>query len=235
MSAGTSLPDELLDRLCEAHANVIVERAPDWWALILLACDVVGAGVESSAAAELAGLPATAGRSECEPVLLQMLTDLGLPRVPDHPRVLRHLVADGDIDTVLTMMPLAEIAAAWLRHWSRSSGEKGADDPDQWADDLWRSRAWYEGARPRLELVLELIRQAQNDAELRQIAASCLENCICEDEATLQWVEEEAALSPKFRQALTGVWVYDVLSPASFQRVQRAAGAELSNPRGRPD
>lgn len=209
--------------------SLLVDEAPDWSAMVTLACDVLAAGIGSDAAVELSCLPPTAARADCEAPFLEMVVELGLPTLPDDSRLLEQLVSEGDFDTLLGLKSLPEIAAAWLRHERAGSSQRDGD-PDQWAAHLWFTRSWYDHEALARELALESVRQAETGQELAQIGASILEPLIYDDEAVIHWVEVQAASSDNFRRALAGVWVADDVSPATFDRLQRAAGTSLPNP-----
>lgn len=224
------LPVELQERLHAASVSVIVDAAPDWADVVILACDVVAAGIETPATLELAGQSLRVERPEAEAMFRAMLLELGLPLVPHDPRVLLHLVREGDFDTLLTVVTVADIAAAWLRYYDDSDRGADGENPDEWAGWVWSSTGWYSDQdRVRL-MILELLAQAETDVELGMIAAGPLEDFLRDDESTLRWVEQQAGVSPKLRSALTHAWLWDALSPEAFARVERAAHSPLANP-----
>ena len=159
---------------------------------------------------------------------MTMLNELGLPVTPPDPRVLSHLVRSDDIDSLLALVTIEDIAAAWLRS-RRSADDSDGSGPDEWASELWYSPTWYlDRARTRAT-VIAMLEQADAD-DVARIGSGPLENLVVDDESALRWVDEQARISSPFRVALTHAWLWNQLSADSFDRVQRAAGAPLPNP-----
>src|SRR3954470_24487581 len=50
---------------------------------------------------------------------------------------LQQLVDEDDLDGLLSIASLADIADAWWRSKLARAGDADADDPDWWATDLW--------------------------------------------------------------------------------------------------
>ena len=200
--------------------------------MVYLACDLVTAGVDGPATLEMAGQSLRIERPEAEPLFRAMLAELGLPVVPHDPKVLLHLVHEADFDTLLTIVSIPEIAAAWLSDRESDGRNPDSEHPDEWASWLWSSTEWYSDQDRLRSAIVELIAQADSELELARIAAGPLENFVCDEESTLRWIEEQASISPKLRSALTHAWLWQQLSPESFVRVERAAGSPLakSNP-----
>jgi len=221
---------EFADRIHAASVTVIVDSAPDWPSIVSLAAGVLAAGVDTPATVELACASPRVGSHDALRMFRAMLSELGLPEVPRDPRVLIHLVREDDIDALLAVVNVADIAAAWLRDAGQFSLDSEADRPDKWASWLWYSPTWYSDAERPRSTIVELIRQAETEENLARIAAGPLENVISNDETTLRWIEQQARISSKFRIALTHTWVWNQLSTEAFSRVQRAAGAPLPIP-----
>lgn len=230
MSGRGDLLGVLRDRLHAASASVIVDAGPDWAGVVGLACDLVAAGIDTPATLELAGQSPRIERPEAEPLFRAMLAELGLPLIPHDPRVLLHLVREDDMDTLFTVVSDPDIAAAWLRDREAFNRDPDAEGPDQWASWLWFSDEWYSDEDRVRRMILELIAQAESEDDLARIGAGPLESVVCDDEPTLRWVEEQASASPKLRAALTHAWLWNLLSPEAFARVERAAGSPLANP-----
>ncbi|MFN8019950.1 MAG: hypothetical protein U0Q03_00350 [Acidimicrobiales bacterium] len=205
-----------------------VDASPAWEVTVALAADMVAAGIDDPATVELAGVSHDARTDDCRRLFTAMLHELGLTETPPDPRVLDHFVRHDDIDSLLDLVTVADVAAAWLRD-SRQTPDRYESSRDHWATTLWYSSAWQaDHARPHAT-VMEMLQHAEPD-DIARIGAGPLESLVTDDEAALTWVEEQARLSPKFRAALTHAWLWDQLSPDAFDRVERAAGAPLPHP-----
>ena len=112
-------------------------------------------------------------------------------------------------------------------------------DPHWWAVEFWwlvsgreRVAAWEAVAR---DLLVRLIDHAPSDAVLQHIGAGPFEEFIRADENRVRWIEEQAAVSAKFRTALANVWIWREPDWV-FERIERAAGVPLARPdRSRPE
>jgi hypothetical protein len=151
---------------------------------------------------------------------------------PD-PERLQELIDDFRVDEVLSLVTLDEIADAWCGYQTRPHIAGVEDeDPDWWAVELLMdSRFISDEARLRATLDLILDRADEEDV-FGVFAAGPLEDFVAEcdeDEGRLAWVEERAAVSPRFREALQRIHVWS-LPPEVFTRIERAAGARLPVP-----
>ena len=126
-------------------------------------------------------------------------------------------VAGDDTSTVLAIRSPTEIAEAWWR--SRRSRNRGSDeDSDWWAVEFvlgcWR---WPDVAE---RVILNLVRLAQDEAELAFVGAGPIEDYIVAEERRVSWLERNAAESEAFKEALRSVypqsideqWVVDRLA-----------------------
>lgn len=143
-------------------------------------------------------------------------------------RVLQRLVDEERIDELLELVSVHDVARAYLEH-SHRSDEVGDDDPRGWALDAWYTLTWRRDDALYRRGLLALVDVAEDDDDFGLIGAGVLEDFISDDEATITWVEEQAARSERFRRALGNVWIWE-LSPATFDRVERAAGVPLAHP-----
>jgi hypothetical protein len=96
------------------------------------------------------------------------------------------------------------------------------DDPDGWAAELYFEDEFWDVSRRKTFLSL-IAALAPNDDVLLTVGAQGLEDLISDDEDCLRWVEEQAAASRNFRQALQNVYVHG-LKPTTVARLERAAG-----------
>ena len=133
-------------------------------------------------------------------------------------------------DELFSLVTVDEVAQAWCRYQARVH-LPGVDDedPDRWAVDLLMDTRFLSD-EPRVRAVLDLLVEGAGEEVLGVVGAGPLEDFVkgC-DEDRLVWIEERAAASSRFRQALAGVWIWR-LSPEVFARVERAAGVPLRRP-----
>jgi hypothetical protein len=157
---------------------------------------------------------------------------------------LSRLVDAGDIDGVLALVSMDEIADAWCQRSVRQrlgdvpsatdTSDWFSTDPQWWVVEFWwavseRSPAHEQVVR---DMLVKLVEHAPSDAVLSHIGAGPFEEFVRADEDRVRWIEEQAASSPRFRTALANVWVWS--EPAwVFERVQRAAGVPLAGPNRR--
>ena len=159
--------------------------------------------------------------------------------VPHDPRMLWDLVDAGDVDALFSVITLEEMARSWInvQHRGDSTAEVRDDDPDWWALELWWSAEWWTDRntdRVRAGL-LALVEAAETDHDLGMIGAAPLESFVSDHADNLDWLESECAKSPKLRRALAGVWCSDIVSQATLDRLDAAAGVPLARhlkPRG---
>lgn len=137
------------------------------------------------------------------------------------------------VDELLALVTLEEIADAWCAFQLRyDSHEITDEDPDWWSVELLMDSTFMSD-EARLRAVLDLILdRATEEAIFGVFAAGPLEDFVSGyDDDRLAWIEQRAAESPRFRQALQRIWIWS-LPPEVFARVERAAGAPLAVPTG---
>jgi hypothetical protein len=147
---------------------------------------------------------------------------------------LRQLMSDLEIAEVLSLVSLRDVAGAWCRYTARPHIDGVVEeDPDEWAVLFVMGWGIDELDEPDVRALLDLlVEQAPDDDVLEVVGAGPLENFVnCHDEGRLRWIEQRAAISARFRQALRHVWIWS-LEPGVFARVERAAGAPLARPAG---
>jgi hypothetical protein len=152
--------------------------------------------------------------------------------MPADPKHLQELLDNFQVDELLSLVTLEEIADAWCRYQTRPhvSGVED-EDPDWWAVELLMDSHFHadeQRVRTTLDLLIE---RAQDDDVLGVAAAGPLEDFLTADEDRLRWIEQRAAESLRFRQALRHVWVWRLPSEA-FARIEEAAGQPLARPEG---
>jgi hypothetical protein len=143
---------------------------------------------------------------------------------------LEELVLLGRVDELFSLVTLEDLADAWCRYQSRPHVyEVDEEDPDAWAMLCLADPGVID--EPLIRILLDLlIDRAPNDDVLEMVGAGPLEDFVkaC-DEDRLSWIEERAASSARFRQALARVWIWSV-EMDTFARVERAAGVKLTTP-----
>jgi hypothetical protein len=148
--------------------------------------------------------------------------------------LMQQLVDAGRFDDVLREVSLAEVAAAWIRfhHSVRRGDDRGMDDPDWWAVEMWQNDAsWADEQRLR-NGVLALVDAAENDLDFGAIGAGIVEYVITDDEDRLRWLEAEAEESERFRRSLANIHVWGQHRDEVAARVETAARVRLPRPRG---
>jgi len=135
------------------------------------------------------------------------------------------------IDELLSLVTLEEIADAWCGYQTRPHIDGVEDeDPDWWAVELLMDSR-FESDEARVRTVLDLILDRADEEEIFGVfAAGPLEDFVkAYDDDRIAWIEERAAASTRFREALQRIWIWS-LPPEVFARIERAAGAALPVP-----
>ena len=146
-------------------------------------------------------------------------------RTPEH---LQALVDDEDLDGLLQVVTMDEVAEAWCRYTERQEHDSGGDeDPDWWAIEFFMMRPIFANGRVYRSGLLALLARANTEFLLSCVAAGPLENFVSDDDADLRWLEQEAARNENLRRALAGVWCHTHVTEATFARLERAAGQAL--------
>jgi len=143
--------------------------------------------------------------------------------------LLQALVDDEDLEGLLQVVTMDEVADAWCRYTERRehAGPDDDADPDWWAIEFFMMRPIFSNGRVYRSGLLALLRRANSDYLVSCVAAGPLENFVSDDESDLRWLEQEAARNEVLRRALTGVWCHGHVSEATFARLERAAGQAL--------
>jgi hypothetical protein len=111
----------------------------------------------------------------------------------------------------------SHLVAAWCRWYDKR------DPADEWAEqeviadivggDLPTNDAW--------DLILELLREAPNDAVLGIIGASPVEDLLAHDpQIVAALIEREAPRNPRLRQSLSHTWPMPSVPADVFNRVR---------------
>jgi hypothetical protein len=140
---------------------------------------------------------------------------------------LQALVDAEDLEGLLELVTVQEIAETWCRHTAVPSAEKHVEDnPDWWAVELMMTGAVFQRPELHRELLLALVACADDDV-LGVVGAGPLEDFVSDDEDDLRWLERACADNVKLREALRGVWCDGDVSEATMARLDAAAGAPL--------
>lgn len=158
---------------------------------------------------------------------------------------LYELIRTEDVDGVLTIATLDDVAEAWCRYTSKPN------DSDWWAIEFFKVRPLIGNRELHRAALLRLLEHATSDLVIGCIGAGPLEDFVtrtgsldgrrvdpysrADDESDLQWLETQAATNAKLRQALSGVWAGNVVSEQTMTRLDRAAGTHLTRPRPREE
>lgn len=146
------------------------------------------------------------------------------------PDSLLHLVDEGEIDQLFSIVTTEEMAQAWVEYSRREHPpwEQADDDPQWWAIELWWSSEFKsDSARHRLGL-LALVDAADTELDLGLVGAGPLENFVSDDPDDLLWLEHHCLVNAKLRTALSGVWCSNFVSTETLLRLDRAAGVPLA-------
>ena len=160
------------------------------------------------------------------------------------PKHLQELLDGFRVDEVLSLVTLEEIADAWCRYQERH-GVDGVDDedPDWWAVELLMDSG-FGSDELRVRAILDLLIDRAGDHDvLEVVAAGPLEDFVkAADKERLRWIVQRGEESPRFRQALQGIYVSglppDEVVPGDLpgtRQIKRnaAAVAELETEPGR--
>lgn len=137
----------------------------------------------------------------------------------------------GDLDTVLRLVSLEEIADAWWRYTRRCAAALAQDigakpdwdtDPDAWASELWHEDVLQSCEETVRAFLHTLAKRAPGDVDLGFMGAGPIED-FASNESRLLWIEHEAAQSPNFRAALANVYPGSDLDEDQNARLRRAA------------
>jgi hypothetical protein len=146
---------------------------------------------------------------------------------------LNDLALFGELDELFKLVTLEDLADAWCRYQSRPHiYEVEEEDPDEWAMLFLTGGGGMDDLdEPRTRALLDLlVDRAPNDTVIEMIGAGPLEDFIVRhNEDRLNWIEQRASSSARFRQALARVWIWNI-DPDAFARVERVAGVPLARP-----
>lgn len=134
------------------------------------------------------------------------------------------IVLPEDAERIFESVSLHEIAEAWCAYQVTS------DDRYWWAVCVMWSEPYLENRDRRERLIELLVEAAPNDDVLGVAAAGPLEDAIYDADECVAWLEARARNSPRFKQALGMVWIWNQVSTERFARIERAAGTALPRP-----
>ncbi|HKC27056.1 MAG TPA: hypothetical protein VKB75_03500 [Jatrophihabitans sp.] len=131
---------------------------------------------------------------------------------------------------------LSELAADYWRHERLSGREKEADPMFAWDCVCDLAGGSGDGPHPRvLDVIQALVDTADNDCELISVGSGPLETVLSHSghgEALVDMVERRARQEPRFRKALSGVWLGDDVPRHVRHRLAKLGAADLVD--GRP-
>jgi hypothetical protein len=143
--------------------------------------------------------------------------------VPFDPSQLETVTPE-DAEQIFEHYSLNEIAEAWRAYHVTK------DDRYWWALDLLYSDPYLSDRGRREKLIDVLIETAPDEHVLGIAAAGPLEDAIYDADECVAWLEARAKSSPRFKQALGMVWIWNQVSTERFARIERAAGHALRRP-----
>lgn len=109
---------------------------------------------------------------------------------------------------------LREVVAGYLEHC------RTRDDRFKDASMSITMMTFVSCVEDQWQMILEAVRQARDDDELRHVAAGPIEGLLGRHgEEVIGKVEQQAAQDPRFARALTGVWQY-MMTDSIWERVQ---------------
>jgi hypothetical protein len=138
---------------------------------------------------------------------------------------LQRLVDARDVDGVLAIVNTDDIAEAWCEGSARQWSERYS-----WAVDLLQLRAVATREDLVRESLLKLVEHAPNDDVLKHIGAGPLQEFVVADEARVNWIEQQAEGSERFRVALANVRIWGREPQWVCERVERAVGLPAVQP-----
>ena len=114
------------------------------------------------------------------------------------PERLQALVDDEDLDGLLEVVTIDEVAEAWCCYTERREHSGPADDaddadPDWWAIEFFMMRTIFRNGPVYRSALLALLSRAKSDYLVSCVAAGPLEKFVSDDESDLRWLEQEAA------------------------------------------
>jgi hypothetical protein len=146
---------------------------------------------------------------------------------------LQRCVDEEDLDRLLELVSLDEIAISWHRY-TAAPGSEDAAHPDWWAVELFMTREIFRRNELYRDLMIKLVEHG-TDQTLGVVGAGPLENYVSDDEDDLRWLEAQCATSSRFRGVLAGVWCAGDVTDATLTRLDAAAGEPLARPRPRSE
>jgi hypothetical protein len=145
-----------------------------------------------------------------------------------HPRheELQRLVDEVDIDGILAIVTLDDIASAWCRY--HLLDEPAEDNPDWWAVDLFMTDEFLDDHQRLRDALLRLIEHAPTESVVGCIGAGPLENFVSDDDGDLRWIEANTTANEKLRVALSYVWCDGYVTEATMARLDSVAATPLA-------
>jgi hypothetical protein len=154
------------------------------------------------------------------------------------PGELQRFIDDGDLEGLLSVVTLDEVAATWCRYTATphaARDHEGIDDPDWWAVEFFFTEAYFANRELQRSVLLKLLEHATSELLIACIGAGPLEDFITDDEDNLRWIEHQAPRNERLRLALRNVWAADDVTEQTLLRLDAAAGQQLPRPRPREE
>lgn len=146
------------------------------------------------------------------------------PHDPERSKHLQELLDNHRVQELLNEVTVVDVAEAWNCYHRRNVDD--SDDPDWWAVELWLDPLPADVRRSGLIALVDTV----DDDQLGMVGAGPLEDFVSDDDDDLRWLEEQAALNARLRQALRNAWVVTSVAPETLARLDAAAGAVLKRP-----
>jgi hypothetical protein len=137
---------------------------------------------------------------------------------------LKRLVDERRFEELSGLVSLEKIAETWMRYQRLDNSRAALRD--WWAVDLWMNEGWWSDEKRVRDGLLRLVEHAESDDDFGNLGAAVMEVFISADEGRLVWVDQQAAGSEKFREAMSHAWVWE-LPDQAFRRMEKAAGVAL--------
>lgn len=133
--------------------------------------------------------------------------DVVIDLVPVEPAVwdgVRSMLGDDELHLIVERLGIPHVATAWQA--ATAALDEGTDDLNWWAVNLVIDMDWWADEVLHRAVLLHLVADATTLEQLWSVAAGPLEDFLTDDPDRLDWMEQQAAVNPRFRDALAGVW-----------------------------
>jgi len=120
------------------------------------------------------------------------------------PSELENAILNEDLDLLLSLVSLDDIAAAWCRDaaLSRAATTESPAHRDRWAWEFFNMRSLRSRSNLFREVLLKIIDRAEDDL-LCSVGAGPLETFFSSDTDDMAWLADQARRSERFRRAMS--------------------------------